>query len=191
MVKHEVNAKDHERTHADRLFELAHERWRQGRLKSAFRLFLAGAKTGDVGCQLNLGNFYSDGIGLRPNPAAALEWYTRAYRQKYGPAASNIGVLFRNEGKLREALSWFERAAKLGDGDANLEIAKIYLGRNERSRAAYYLKRTLGARTGDTTEASREEASFLLRELGKRKPEASPHRRLPGTSLKVSDPRLS
>jgi TPR repeat protein len=35
--------------------------------------------------------------------------------------------VFRKEKKMKQALAWFERAVKLQDGDANLEIAKIYL----------------------------------------------------------------
>ena len=37
---------------------------------------------------------------------------------------SNIGTIFRDEKKLGPAISWFRRAARLGDADANLEIAK-------------------------------------------------------------------
>jgi TPR repeat protein len=47
--------------------------------------------------------------------------------QGYGAATSNIGVLFRDEKKLKQALAWFERAVELKDRDANLEIAKIHL----------------------------------------------------------------
>lgn len=41
----------------DFLFERASNQWDQGNLLSAYRLFLAGAKAGDAGCQVNLGNF--------------------------------------------------------------------------------------------------------------------------------------
>jgi TPR repeat protein len=43
-----------------------------GNLKSAFRLFLAAAKAGDSSCQINLGNFYDEGTGIRRNRSAAM-----------------------------------------------------------------------------------------------------------------------
>ena len=93
------------------------------KLTSAFRLLLSGAKSGDISAQLNIGNFYSDGTGVKRNRARALYWYKRAYRRSDASAANNIGVLFRAEGQLTRALAWFERAVKLKDVDANLEIA--------------------------------------------------------------------
>ena len=103
---------------------------------------------------------------MKPNRALALYWYRRAYLQGERCAASNIGIVYRDEKKLRRALAWFERAVKLKDGDANLEIAKIYLQRNDRTRAVRYLKQFCKAKPEDVTEASKEEAEKLLRRLG-------------------------
>jgi hypothetical protein len=151
-------------TELDSLFRRADQQVEAGKLRSAFRLFLRAAKAGDTGCQVNLGNFYADGTGVKPNREKALYWYRRAYRRGEVCAASNIGVLFRNEGNLKRALAWFERAAKLQDGDANLEIAKIYLARNDKRNAVRYLRETRKAES--LTEASEEEAEKLLKQLG-------------------------
>ena len=150
----------------DRKLQEAHRQWEAGKLTSAFRLFLAVAKTGDEGAQVNLGNFYSEGIGVKPNAAKALYWYRRAYGRGYGCAVSNIGVLFRDKGRFKQSLAWFERAVKMRDGDANVEIAKIHLRRNERAKAAQYLKRALRVKEDEITEGSREEARQLLTQLG-------------------------
>jgi uncharacterized protein len=144
----------------DRLFQRADEQQEAGNLKSAFRLYLACAKAGDSGCQNNLGNFYSDGIGVKPNRTLALYWYRRAYRQGEGCAASNIGVVYRDEKNLRKALEWFKRAK---DGDADLAIAKMYLDENHLTKAVRYLKRVCKAKV--VTEASKEEARRLLERL--------------------------
>jgi TPR repeat protein len=69
-------------------------------MRSAFRLYLAGAKSGDSGCQLNVGNLYDAGTGVRRNPEAALHWYKRAYRAGSASAANNIGVLWRGDRKF-------------------------------------------------------------------------------------------
>ena len=158
--------KRHSQPDLDSLFERASRLWDEGKLQSAFRLFLAAAKAGDSSSQVNLGNFYSDGIGVRPNRVLALHWYRQAYRHGQRCAANNIGIVFRDEQKPKQALAWFERAVKLGDGDANLEIAKIYLhSQNDRAKAIRYLEKTLKAKSDDVTEGSREEAQRLLKQL--------------------------
>jgi len=138
---------------ADRLQEA-------GKFRSAFRLFLACARAGDSGCQNNVGNFYRDGIGIRPNRERALYWYRRAYRRGLRGAASNIGVLFRDENNFALALAWFKRA---GDGDADLAIANMYLGKKSPSKAVPYLQQAF--RSHNVSEASREEAERLLKNL--------------------------
>jgi len=148
------------------LSERANEQWEAGNLRSAFRLFLAAAKAGDSGAQVNLGNFYSDGIGVRPNRDAAMHWYRRAYRQGDSGGANNIGVLYRDENQFARALKWFERAIKLGDPDAHLEIAKIHLRTNgDREKAIRHLKRLLAYKRDEVTEAYRLEGRRLLRRL--------------------------
>lgn len=144
------------------LFRRADQLSDKGRHKAAFRLFLAGAQGGDLSCQLNVGNCYDEGIGVRPDRAAALYWYKRAYRRGDACAATNIATIWRDEGKLQRALYWFQRAVDLGDDDANLEIAKIYLRNDENRRKAIpYLQRV--CRSQMVTEHSQEEAQRLLK----------------------------
>ncbi len=170
MPKSETRNAGTRQAKADALFERANELWDQGELRSAFRLFLSAAKAGDTSAQVDLGYFYNNGIGVKPNVAAALYWYKRAYRRKSRSAASNIGTIFRDQGDFKRALWWYERSVALGNADANLEIAKIYLkgGAGEAARAIPYLQRTCSADPSDVTEASREEAQQTLKKLGKR-----------------------
>src|SRR6185503_571423 len=81
----------YQKAELDSLFERADKQQEEGNLRSAFRLFLTAAKGGDPSCQVNLGNFYSLGTGVKLNRTKALYWYQRAYRQGVGCAASNIG----------------------------------------------------------------------------------------------------
>jgi TPR repeat protein len=162
MVKPKFRGERNKQLERDALFERASKQLDEGKLVSAFRLFLIGAKAGDTGAQLSLGNLYSEGVGVGKNRSRALYWYGRAYRQGYGPAASNIGVMLRNEKKLSQALAWFERAVKLEEHDANLEIARIYLQKKDPTKARPYLKRVCRAKAGSVTEASKEEAQGLL-----------------------------
>jgi TPR repeat protein len=152
------------------LLSRAHQQWDLKQLRSSFRLFLAAAKLGDVTAQLNLGYFYDVGIGVGRNRSKAIAWYKQAYRQGHGSAASNLGTIFRDEGDNGEALRWFKRAIEHRDFEANLEIAKIYLKReNQAAKAIPYLKKLLiKARKGsDVSEAVAVEAQKLLNNFGK------------------------
>jgi hypothetical protein len=128
---------------------------------------LAAAKLGDTGAQTNVGNYYDDGKGVRRNRAAALYWYKRAYRRGVSSAAHNIGVLWRNEGKLKRAVYWFSRAVDLGDDESNLDIGKHFLHNEKNPRKAIsYLRRVTPS--GWVSEAGLEEAALLLQEAKRR-----------------------
>ena len=148
---------------ADSLFIRAAKQEEQGKIKPAFRLMLAAAKLGDIGAQVNVGNYYDAGSGVRRNRSASLYWYKRAYRRGDSCAASNIGVLWRNEKKFHRALYWFFRSVKLGNEEANIEIGKHYLYNEDNPRKAIlYFKRVKP--TGWVSELGVEEAAKLLKE---------------------------
>jgi len=149
----------------DALLRRADRQHEAGELRSAFRLMLNAAKLGDAAAQHGVGYYYHVGIGVKPSRASALGWYRRAYRKGYGFAANNVGTIFRDEGDTERALTWFQRAAKLGDTDANLQIAKILLQEPKRvADAVPFLKRVIAAKPRvEVTEASREEALRLLK----------------------------
>jgi TPR repeat protein len=161
------------------LYQRAESEWTADRLQSAFRLFLAAAKADFVPAYDLVAQFYDKCWGVKRNQDAALLWYRRAYRDKrswlrqacrqgLSVPANNIGCILRDRGQHRSAISWFLRAVRLGDGDANLCIAKIYL-RNQRDRpkAIRYLKKTCSA--SYVTDGSIEEARRLLRQIQKMK----------------------
>jgi TPR repeat protein len=166
MLKLRPPSKRSRELKSDALFVRADKLEDSGHLKAAFRLFLAAAKAGDTGCQLNVGNYYCGGKGIRRNLSRGLYWYKRAYRHGDASAASNIGMTWRNEGNPKRALAWFRQAVKMGDDEANLEIAKYYLANeNDPRKAIPYLERV--CRSKRVTEAGAEEAAKLLKQ-GKR-----------------------
>ena len=151
----------------DDLFIRAAKQADEGNLKSAFRLYLAAAKAGDSSCQINLGNLYDEGSGVRRNRSAAKYWYKHAYRRGECCAAHNIGVMWRNEKKYGKALNWFKKAVRLGDDEPNLEIAKHYLEVDHNPRRAIPHLRKV-CESNWVTEAGRAEANTLLRHARKR-----------------------
>jgi TPR repeat protein len=154
---------------AAELYERGQKQWAAGKLSAAFRLFLAAAKTGFAPAFGTVAQFYDNGWAIKTNLETALYWYKRAHRSansryRDSTAANNIGCILRDKGEQKKAISWFQRAAKLGDGDANLNIAKIYL-RSEGSRqtAIRYLQKT--CRAPYVTDGSIEEAKKLLKKI--------------------------
>jgi TPR repeat protein len=163
VTKSKGHSKRSERPHVEELFIRATEEEEIENLRSAFRLCLAAATAGDTSCQLNLGNFYDAGTGVRRNRKSALYWYKRAFRRGEGSAANNIGVLWRNEEKPKRALEWFKKSVRLGNEEANLEIARYYLqGEPNPVKAIRYLKRVL--RSNCVTEAGLEEATKSIKQ---------------------------
>jgi len=144
------------------LFVRADKHSNRGEWRSAFRLFLAAAKAGDLGSQVNVGYCYDTGKGVRQNVVKALYWYRRAYRRGDSCAATNIGTIWRDRQKPDRSLYWFRRAVHLGDAGANLEIAKLFLATGQNQREAI-LHLELVCQSGRETEADEEEAQRLLK----------------------------
>ena len=155
-------------TRAQEIYARGQKQQDEGNLKSGFRLLLAAAKLGDPGAQLNLGYTYDVGIGIRPNRAAAIHWYEKAYRSQrgWGIAASNIGTIFRDEQDYQQAIRWFRRGVRYGDADANLDLAKIYLMTpQQHGKAVECLKSILSAipPVGVGEDTQREARKLLKR----------------------------
>lgn len=151
---------------ANDFHQRAEEEWRKGRLRPAFRFFLAAAKAGMVSAYGILGQFYDHGDGVKANDNAACHWYLRAYRNGDHSVANNIGCILRDRNKLTEALLWFRRAVKRGDADANLNIAKLYIWhKHDPARAVRFLHEV--NRSRNVTAGSKEEARRLLAQMQK------------------------
>ena len=62
--------------------------------KSALRIWMASAETGDPDAQTNVGEIYERGLGSEPNYEAAIIWYQKAADQGYSRALFNLGTLY-------------------------------------------------------------------------------------------------
>ena len=161
-----------ETNRAGLLYQRGDEAWQKGHMRSAFRFFLAAANAGMTPAFGIVGQFYDRGDGVRANQDEALRWYQRAYTsgKRDAVAAANIGCIWRDRGHFSRALRWFEKAVELGDGDANLDIAKIYLiSKHDTSKAARYLRKTRNSNWA--TEGSKDEARDLLKHIGAKQPQ--------------------
>lgn len=151
---------------ANLLYKRGDEAWSKGQLRSAFRFFRAAAKAGMAPAFSVVGQFYDRGDGVRPDADAALYWYRLAYRSGARSVANNIGCILRDRNHVRQAIKWFRRAVRQNDGNANLNIAKIYLRKGDPAGALSYLNKT--CRSAWATEGAKEEARRLLKATKKK-----------------------
>ncbi len=110
---------------------------------------------------------YDVGEGVSADKAEAMKLYRKAWYRGSHAAATNIAVLYREQGKMRTMFRWYERVALPGDGSARLEIAKCYLsGSGVRKDVQAALQCLAVATVSDyITEYEREEAQATLATL--------------------------
>ncbi|WCD77536.1 tetratricopeptide repeat protein [Pseudomonas sp. TUM22785] len=145
----------------------AHEAWEAGNLALALELFSICAAQGSEGCMLDLGYFYDEGIGTPQDKKQAMYWYKRAYRLDSSSAASNIAILYREQGRFNRAAQWFRRAVHLKDGNAEVELAKLLIaGKGVRKSLPTAVEHLRNALASDRiTPAGIEEAEALLAQV--------------------------
>jgi len=140
----------------------------RGRYAEALPVWLKGAKAGDTSCQINLGNYLTSGKkGVPADREQGMYWYEQAYKQDDAVGAFNIGMTYRKEENADEAFRWFERAVELGDREAHLALAKIWLRpRGNKVKAIEHLNAVFSGNIRDVSGMGRDEARTLLRRLG-------------------------
>lgn len=157
----------HDKTpNAEDLFREAEQHEEKGDFRGAFNCLLAAAELGHHMSQLNLGNFYASGTGVRRDLAKAAHWYKKAYKNGNNDGALNLAIDRRNEGNLRSAVVWFKKAIAMNSGEACIELAKMYGARKGGQRAAAnLLRRALRMSRDNISELAREKAKSLLKEI--------------------------
>ncbi len=145
----------------------AHAAWEIGELKLALKLFTSCAIQGCSACMLVLGYFYDAGLATTADKVLAMHWYKKAYRLGSSSAASNIAILYREQGQLNLTVQWWRRAVRLNDGDAEVELAKLLMEgsgiRKSFSKAKAHLLNALAS--SHITPAGIDQAKELLAQL--------------------------
>ena len=134
-----------------------------GQIEKAFEWLKKGAEAGNTSCMIWLGVLYGDGIGSDPHNKKEIFWYKKAWRKNDSSAPNNLAIVYKNQHKYDLAEKWFKIAIESGDGDANLELAKLYLiMRCPAELIKKYLRATINSRY--VTGHSIEEAEKILNE---------------------------
>ncbi len=136
-----------------------------GREVLAFQALKRLAEAGDEGAYHMLGYLYDAGEGTRRSTRKAMFWYLRSFGHGNSSSASNIATIYRDAGDSRKEFEWYCRAADLGDGDADLEVAiRLLSGKGVRRNVQLAIKRLKSVqKVENTSEAARDIARQLLR----------------------------
>ncbi len=91
---------------------------------------LARAWKGEVDSQYDLGNMYSEGVGVDADMTKAMAWYEKAASQGYEKAQYKLGLIYYEEGNAKKdhshALRLFRSAAEKGYPAAQFYLGKMY-----------------------------------------------------------------
>lgn len=154
----------------DALLQLAYVASDAGDFARARQCYGQGASLGDAECLHALAYMHDVGEGADQDKAIAMKLYRRAWRRGSHAAASNIAILYREQGNMSMMFRWFKRVASAGDGSAQLEMAKCYLvGSGVRRNPPAALRcLAVAIRSDYITEYEREEAQAMLTALSPR-----------------------
>ena len=92
-----------------------------------YRLFSAErAERGDAGAQFNLGQMYSNGLGVLQDFKEAANWYRLSAEQGIVQAQFNLGSMYSNGQGVpqdyNEAAKWMKLAAEQGNALAQFHL---------------------------------------------------------------------
>lgn len=152
----------------DALFRIADAAQDAGNYDLARTSFERGAYLGDSTCLCRLACLYDTGTGVQVDKMLAMQLYRKAWRNDRNTVAGgNIAILCRERKQWRQAFRWWQRIATLGDGSAQLELAKCYLRGQGVRRDPQAALRCLAAaeRSEYITEHERELAGRLRLKL--------------------------
>lgn len=114
---------------------------KSGKKETYLARSLRRADEGDLESQMNLGYMYLYGTnGIKQDFENAFKYYSMAAKQDDPIALNNLGSLYFSgigtEQDIRTALTLFERASDLGNDNAALNLAFIYLsgGKKDKDR---------------------------------------------------------
>lgn len=103
----------------------------RGDFAGVVRACQAEAEAGDPSCQSWLGVLYSEGKGVKRDPAAAARWFRRAAEQGHGAAAYNLARAYQEgDGVSRDlvaAKKWGRQAADQGIPQAQFLMGVLLL----------------------------------------------------------------
>ncbi len=97
-------------------------------LEQAAAWYQRAADQGHARAMNLLARCYEEGWGAARSPTLAYEWYRRSAEGGYFRAQFNYGTLLTAQGKIEEALVWFEAALRGATPDGREGLVEVLMG---------------------------------------------------------------
>ena len=108
----------------------------------ALRWFDKASRQGDAISQLQIGEMYQQGLGIESDPEMAYKYFKFVADCSHPKAQFYVGLKLQTgdgvEKDLEESIKWFESASKLGNVDAQLALAEIYIWHSPNSLDTFH-----------------------------------------------------
>ncbi|KAF9973062.1 hypothetical protein BGZ73_003726 [Actinomortierella ambigua] len=92
---------------------------------------LKAAERGDLKSQVEMGQYYLNGMSVRKDYAKAMEWFRRAAKKGYAAGQFMVGHMYYCgrgvDQDMKEGAAWFRKAAHQGHSEGEYELGKCYL----------------------------------------------------------------
>jgi TPR repeat protein len=95
--------------------------------KKAAYYYEKAAKKGIKKAQLNLGLLYFNGSGVKKNVTKSRYWYAQARKKTYATSYYQFALQSEKNKDFRQALKWYEKAAKLDHPVSQYDLGVMYL----------------------------------------------------------------
>ena len=94
-------------------------------------VLLAKATAGDAAAQMQVGEGYAAGKGIKRDLKQAAEWYRKAAEKGSVAGQIHLAALYRDGGQgfardMAQAAEWYRKAAEQGDADAQATLGLLY-----------------------------------------------------------------
>jgi TPR repeat protein len=139
------------------LFQLGRAYQKARNVNSALKYYRSAAEKNYAAAQESLGDMYSEGFSLSPEPgvqfavldaAQAVSWYRKAAEQGLAIAQNNLGIAYRDGRGIakdrQEATTWFRKAADQGLAEAAKNLAVLEQQPAQASQAQVQMRKLGG-----------------------------------------------
>lgn len=149
------------------LFNQAEKYYDKGNFIDAFNKFIQAAELGCGEAMCRIAVMYDNGEGTLRDIEKSLYWDMKAIDAGCDTSILNIGITYKRMGDLSKAVFWLEKAFEKFDGEAALELAKLY-SENFNSPLEYEKYLNAAITSDNISEDSLEEAKKLIKLLHRR-----------------------
>lgn len=126
--------------------------------QSALSVLRTEGDNGNAEALRVLGFLYEHGILVKKDASIAIEFYRRSADMGSAESTYNMGVNSRDQGKLLDAIHWWEQAISMGDSNAMICLAELILEGIYKS----HLKSQAVSLFQQAVEAGNSEAAYRL-----------------------------